>query len=183
MTPILGIMASQISGHLYTYAPTGSMFHIASTTLSTATTSITFSSIAADYTHLQIRGINLASVTNENVRIQFNSDTGSNYSYHYLYGNGSSAGASGTASTAYSLIGLNGSTSAAGAYVVDVLDYANTNKYKTTRSLTGNDQNGSGYAMLISGNWRSTSAISTITISPLSGTFNTYTSFALYGVK
>ena len=162
---------------------TGSMFHIASTTLSTATASITFSSIAADYTHLQIRGINLASVTNENVRIQFNSDTGSNYSYHYLYGNGSSAGASGTANTAYSLIGLNGSTSAAGAYVVDVLDYANTNKYKTTRSLTGNDQNGSGYALLVSGNWRSSSAISTITISPLSGNFNTYSSFSLYGVK
>ena len=180
MTPILGIMASQISGHL---ATPNNYESIATTTLSTTASSITFSSISATYTHLQIRGINLASVTNENVRIQFNSDTGSNYSYHYIYGNGSSAGASGTASTAYLLIGLNGSTSAAGACVVDVLDYANTNKYKTTRSLIGNDQNGSGYALLISGNWRSTSAISTITISPLSGTFNTYTSYALYGVK
>ena len=68
-----------------------------------------------------------------------------------------------------------------GTFIVDILDYANTNKYKTMRALDGFDANGSGYAVLWSGNWRSTSAVSTITIT--GGTFAQYSSFALYGIK
>jgi hypothetical protein len=64
------------------------------------------------------------------------------------------------------------------------LDYANTNKYKTTRSIGGNDNNGSGFVSLISGLWLSTSAISNIEIIPLNGTLWTqYSHFALYGIK
>jgi hypothetical protein len=53
MTPMLGIMASQISGHLVT----NSYESIQTVTVSTATPSITFSSIPATYKHLQIRGL------------------------------------------------------------------------------------------------------------------------------
>ena len=68
-------------------------------------------------------------------------------------------------------------------FIIDILDYANTNKYKTNTSLSGLDTNNAQYAdiRLNSGNWRNTAAVSTITISGM--TFGTYSSFALYGVK
>jgi hypothetical protein len=65
---------------------------------------------------------------------------------------------------------------------MDILDYANTNKFKTTRTLEGYDANGSGNVSLTSGLWQSTSAINSITITAV-GTFNQYSQFALYGVK
>jgi hypothetical protein len=67
--------------------------------------------------------------------------------------------------------------------VVDLLEYNNTNIYKTLRGLGGDDANGSGYISLNSGNWRSTSAINGIKIYPDTGNFKQYSSFALYGIK
>ena len=180
-------MASQISGHLY--APTGSMYHIASTTLSTTAASVTFSSIAADYTHLQIRMIarDTRSVTLEGYTIQFNGDTVGNYSDHSLYGDGSSAAAfantSATFMSPYAIASANATASVFGASVIDILDYANTNKYKTIRSLTGVDNNGSGVIGFSSGNWRNTAAITSVTVGAQVGTWVAYSSFSLYGVK
>ena len=186
--PVLGIFASQITGHLY--APTGSMYHIASTTLSTTATDVTFGSIPADYTHLQIRGIARLSSASNYGEITFNSDTAANYTFHKINGNGSSAsayGASGTNSIYLDYLAYNSTTASAfGVFVVDILDYLNTNKYKTVRTLAGNDGNGNGGISFTSGVWRSTSAISTLTIKGYNnGTdpFVTYSSFALYGVK
>jgi hypothetical protein len=68
--------------------------------------------------------------------------------------------------------------------VVDILDYANTNKYKTVRSLGGIDNNGSGFLMYNSGLWMNTSAITSLSFtfdSP--NTFTEYTQFALFGIK
>jgi hypothetical protein len=181
--PILGIIASQISGHLF--APSGAYDSIATTTLSTATSTITFSSIPATYTHLQLRGIFNSSVTAQAL-LRLNSDSGSNYSYHQLEGNGSSAVAgAGTSTTSiiHFVNGMESGTTAGSAFVVDILDYANTNKYKTTRALTGTDKNGSGQIFLVSGNWRNTAAVTDISLTTNSGTFAQYTQVALYGVK
>jgi hypothetical protein len=118
--------------------------------------------------------------------MRFNSDTGSNYSQHYLYGDGSTAGAGGSANTSYTDIGYYPSETANTFMVgvVDILEYANTNIYKTMRVLQGVDVNGSnGQLALKSGGWRNTNAISTITITPPFGTFAQYSSFALYGIK
>jgi hypothetical protein len=152
---------------------------------------VTFSSIPATYTHLQIRGLGRSTnaVTDENLVIQFNSDTANNYNLHNVYGNGSTVGANATVNYASSYFSrVTGGSSSAnifGAFVVDILDYANTNKYKTNRSLSGHDQNGSGYMTLMSGAWRSTSAITSITIKVDSAGANIaqYSQFALYGVK
>ncbi len=101
MAPILGIYASQISGHLF--APSGAYDSIATTTVgSGGTASVTFSSISQTYTHLQIRWLmrsNRASGTNDGLQVRFNSDTGSNYSNHLLYGDGSGAYAAAGANT------------------------------------------------------------------------------------
>jgi len=141
--------------------------------------SIEFTSIPSTYTHLQIRALakndGLASIS-----IRFNGDSGSNYSWHRLYGNGTSAISGGSANAQPQILG--GVLDVQfGSTIIDILDYVNTSKYKTTRSLSGFDNNGSGWVGLWSGNWMNTAAISSITIT--SGTISQYSQFALYGIK
>ena len=153
--------------------------------------SIAFSSIPSTYKHLQIRGITRSTSTGSGTEaslVTFNSDSGSNYSYHTLRGDGSSATATGSASTTFMVfwgsVHAGDTANTFGASVVDVLDYADTNKYKTLRALGGIDTNTTvDYIVLSSGNWRSTSAVNAITISCASGNFAQYSSFALYGIK
>ena len=120
--------------------------------------------------------------------MRFNSDTGSNYAFHTLSGNGSTASATGSATqTSFNdfMRAASNSLTAGifGVAVVDILDYANTNKYKTLRALQGGDSNGAGMVGITSGVWMSTAAISTITINPSGGTAIQYSSFALYGIN
>ena len=117
--------------------------------------------------------------------IAFNGDNASsNYSYHYVLGDGSTAGAgSGVSQNQGRFTAAAGTTpSYPTAMVMDILDYANTNKYKTVRHLFAWDGNGTGYVEFDSNNWRSTNAITSITFTP-ANSFNTDSSFALYGVK
>jgi hypothetical protein len=169
---------------------------IATTTLGSATASVTFTSIPATYTHLQIRcytQIVRATFGIASGSVQFNSDTGSNYSTHYLRGLGSGGGDSGgTANTTYMVMsdGMWGTSTGGtfGVSIIDVLDYANTSKYKTAKALSGTDYNGviagyGGFVGLLSGSWRNTNAITSITFTSTDGNLNTYSSFALYGIK
>jgi len=182
-------MLNTISGLLSGGAPAGGDYEsIASTTVGAGGSStITFSSIPSTYSHLQIRVMSVTSASTPNATMRYNSDTGSNYTGHQLYGSGAVAGSNiqGSGSnpqTSIAIVQLGNSTQA-GVGVIDVLDYANTNKYKTVRSLSGYDANGSGFIILRSGAWMSTSAISSITLTADSGNFNEYSSFALYGIK
>ena len=170
---------------------------IATTTLTTASSSITFSSIPATYTHLQLRIICRSSSGNnyDNIFMSFNSDSGSNYTSHYLAGNGATADAyAWTSDTKIQSFYTAGGTAGSNVFaisVIDILDYANTSKYKTTRHLNGFDNNGTGtgnYAKgtvdLSSGLWQNTSAISSINLQINGGVnFTQYSSFALYGIK
>jgi len=179
MSPILGIYASQISGHL---AAPGSYYSIATQTVSGATSSVTFSSIPSTYTHLQLRITALGGQNGNSLSVQFNGDTGTSYSYHYVTGNGSSVSAGGYAGGT-SLFGdaVGWRNGYPAALIVDIFDYTNTNKNKTARALNGTDANGSGEIALNSSAWYSTSAINAIRLYS-GGTFNTGT-FALYGVN
>jgi hypothetical protein len=146
---------------------------------------VEFTSIPATYAHLQVRFIHTVTNGNTPTFIVFNSDTGSNYSRHYLSANGSTVYAGGDASqTDADIFGyvLGSSTTNPTAGIVDILDYANTNKYKTVRSLVGCDQNGSGEIGFVSNSWQSTSAITSIKIDA-DYNFQEYSSFALYGIK
>lgn len=149
--------------------------------------SVSFTGIPSTYTHLQVRVISRLSTATSGGRITFNSDSAANYSRHYLEGTGSSAvsGAS-TSASFMDILTSPVSTDTANVFsanIIDILDYANTNKYKTVRNLAGLDINGTGYVDLWSGNWRSTAAIASITFTPQAGNFVQYSSFALYGVK
>lgn len=162
----------------------GDFESIATVTAGSAVASIEFTSIPATYTHLQIRGIARNTVTTANTNIQFNSDTANNYAHHDLSGDGASASSGASSSGPQIFVGSQITTANIFAsFVFDILDYANTNKYKTVRGLTGYDANGSGNTKLISGHWRSTSAVTSIKIFPGSNNLAQYSSFALYGVK
>ena len=150
--------------------------------------SITFSSIPSTYQHLQLR--TLAKHSNaldlDDSLVRFNSDSGSNYYvFHQLRGNGASAtaAAGGTGTSMYVLPVTGSTVSTFAAGVMDILDYDDANKYKTVRTLTGYDANGSGNIFLRSALWMNTAAVTSITITPPSGTFDQYSSFALYGIK
>ena len=194
MTPVYKLSASSITGRTTygsmlagntAYVLPGDFESIATSTPS-GTGTLTFSSIPATYAHLQIRGIYSGSVVERSLLLRFNSDTAGNYSWHELSGNGTSAGAGAGANATGIYVGYASNTTTntyPSPFVIDILDYANTNKYKTVRSLNGNDLNGSGWAILYSGNWRSTSAVDSITLYLNSGNYNTYSHFALYGIR
>ena len=155
--------------------------------------SITFSNIPQNFTHLQLRMVGQFNSTGD-VDIQLNGDsTSGNYSYHLMYGSGSGNGATAlTTSTSYGMYAGYGNVggNAFFAGVVDLLDYTNTAKSKVSRSFFGVDNSGSGFAMLNSGLWYkagsgvNSDAITSIKIySKDAVNFQQYSQVALYGIK
>jgi hypothetical protein len=153
--------------------------------------SVTFSSIPADYSHLQIRGIvrtERTGIVNDTLYVYFNTDTANqdNYARHILYGTGASALAAGDVdNSGVTTAAANDATSGVFAgFVIDILDYANTNKNTTVRTLAGFDNNGSGQVRLGSTLWVNTAAITTIKFDNSGGNdIAQYSHFALYGIK
>jgi len=189
MSPIPGIVASQITGHLVT----NSFESIQTVTVGAGgQSSISFTSIPSTYKHLQVRWLGRQSGANTGyaVNLRINGTSSANYTYHRIRGNGSAA----SASAATSQTGIEvGATSAAnstagmfGAGIIDILDYTDTNKYKTIRSLQGTDQNSSTDSNIFFHSGfltSSTSAVSQIDLIPDGTSFVQFSSFALYGVK
>jgi hypothetical protein len=183
--PILGVIASSTRQGQAT--DTGAMFPIASRIVTgTAVSSISFTSIPATYTHLQVRYMVFGqSSTAQYFRL--NGDTGANYARHLLVTGGSTVNAYAAASVneLWPNAGIN-TSSFPTVGVVDILDYKNTSKYKTTRTLGGVDNNGgatNNEIGLSSGLWMNTNAVTSITFFPLSGNYTQYTHIALYGIK
>lgn len=192
--PIFGVTASSNMSTKLT-----DFYQIATTTLANSTTStITFSSIPQTYTHLQIRYMAKGTSTGggypTGLSLTLNADTTANYSNHNLRGDGASAasGYAGSGSTSADAViiipgkATSNDNTTFGVGVVDILDYANTNKFKTLRGLNGGDFNGSGSVFFGSSNWRSTSAITSITLTcdaTYLTNFLTNSNFSLYGVK
>ena len=185
--PILGITASSQSGSLLAT----SYESISTITVgSGGSASINFTSIPATYTHLQVRAIlrSTRALSQAGLILRLNSDTGNNYSWHGLVGDGSSLSAFDTQGLpSFMYLGEhpagNASSSMFGTVVIDILDYANTNKYKTVRTLSGQDRNTTGEVRLLSGNWRNTNAVTGITIKEDISNIAEFSSIALYGIK
>lgn len=168
---------------------------ISTTTLGVSATSISFSSIPTNYTHLQVRVVgrtDYASGT-DTLKLVFNGTGGTNYWSHWMnQDNASSVYTTNTGAAGIAYISLQnfpGNTAPAssfGSSIIDIPDYQDTNKYKTARnisgmiSFTGNPWS----ANFMSGWFNSTAAITSITVSPLNGTnLVAGTRIALYGVK
>ena len=154
--------------------------------------SISFTSIPSTYKHLQIRAISRSSRNDSSAFatwvMNVNSDTGSNYTYHRLYGNGTSAaadGGGGFGATYFYQMPTVTTSNIFGVGVWDILDYSSTSKNKTIRFLGGSDLNGNGFVSLGSGLWmNNTAAISSLSFTIDGGSnFTQYSHFALYGIK
>jgi hypothetical protein len=175
----------------------GGMDAIGVSVLSADTASYTFSNIPQTYTHLQLRAFVKTNrgVTYDSINLRANSDTGANYAAHEMSGDGRpyiSVGGSGSATSAYIARvpgNVSGHENKFGIVIIDILDYTNTNKHKTFRSLYGYELalgSGSigGINGMNSGLWRSTDAINSLNIRPESGTtLLTYSNFTLYGIR
>jgi hypothetical protein len=177
MPLILGIVASG------NYPRVTSAYESIATSNPAGSNTLTFSSIPSTYKHLQVRIIAAASDGLQGGYMQFNGTT-SPYYTHYIGGNGSTASAGGLSNNfIYSY--FYGSGSSMAVSVIDILDYTSTNKNKTTRSLVGYDNNGSGTVQLYSGLWypATPAAVTSITFNSTGTNFQTGTQFALYGIK
>jgi hypothetical protein len=159
---------------------------IATTTLGSAQASVTFSTISGSYTDL-VLVINWGeSTSGDNSFLRFNSDTGSNYSNTELYGTGSSAGSQRRSNATFMdinrAIGGDGTNIYSNA-IINIQNYSNTTTYKTAL-LRSNLATGTypGVDAFV-GLWRSTSAITSITILPASNNLLSGSTFTLYGIK
>jgi len=169
----------------------GGMIPLSTVAVTSATANITFSDIPQTYEHLQIRLFARGTNADANIdgRMEYNGDTNAaNYTFHLLRGNGSSATASGSNASAtphaFSCNSGGSGASMFGVAIIDILDYANTNKYTTMRSLTGEDENGGGNIYLRSTLWMNTNAITSIKLTPqATNNFAQYSHAALYGIK
>jgi hypothetical protein len=156
-----------------TYTP------IATQTLTGATSSVSFSSIASTYTDLVLI-IDGTVGSNCGIQLRFNSDSGSNYSFTRMTGDGSSASSDRSSSATFMELGYYVS-STRNMNIVQIMNYSNTTTNKTVLNRASAQTVNIGaqaYAEL----WRNTSAINAISLSA-SGNFSTGSTFTLYGIK
>lgn len=178
------LYTSALAGNSAVQLDKGSMDPIQTITLASASASIDFTGIPQTYRHLQLRGmITLSALGSGDAFFRYNGDTANNYSRHALYGNGTSALVYAEAPTSIQPANYANGTAQPSCFVIDILDYANNNKFKTMRGSCGNELNGSGIVMFNSGIWRSTSAVTSINIYQNVGSFGINSSFALYGIN
>jgi hypothetical protein len=151
---------------------------IASTTLGSTATTVTFSSIPSTYTDLVLVCNPLS--TSGDTYFQLNGDTGTNYSLTYLTANGTTVYSGRTTSANYIYLDWLATSTTTGAtnYIVNFMNYANTTTNKTT---IGRENNATAGVGTIVGLWRSTVAINSIKITAL-GTLQAGTTYNLYGI-
>jgi hypothetical protein len=160
---------------------------ISTTTVGVAGAStIDITGIPSTYKHIQIRGL-IKATTGSQVNFRLNSDSTANYARHGLAGDGASIASYGNANfTYFSALNYTGLPTAAnifGTVVIDIFDYADTNKRKTVRVFCGQDSNGGGEIGLNSGVWFSTSAVTSVNLSLPSGNFVQYSTLSIYGIN
>lgn len=157
---------------------------IATTTLGSAAASIAFTSITSAYTDLRLVVTSLANAGTIGGMIRFNSDSGSNYSYSRMTGNGTAASSTRVSNftqlnTAFS---GNATTTIPMLQTVDIFSYAGLTN-KTVLVTSQSDQNGSGAVERSCGLWRNTAAITRIDVFPNSANnFAAGTTATLYGI-
>jgi hypothetical protein len=159
---------------------------IATTTLGSAASSITFSSISSAYTDLRLVFTGITPNGGTYYHARFNSDTAGNYSYTALYGSGSGALSNRESNrTNIPIAGYvaGGTSTTIPTFVtMDIASYASST-YKTSLITYSGDFNGSGDVVRMVGLWRSTSAITSVTITSNFSTFGVGATATLYGIK
>jgi hypothetical protein len=147
---------------------------------------VTFSSIVGTYTDLVIKAsvrTNRGDDAIDGLVLQFNGDTGANYTNRELFGSGSTAGSN----TAVRVGLIDGSLATSNTFSsteIYIPNYAGSNnKSVSADSVTENNAT-AAYQTLDAFLWSNTSAITSILFKQSNGTaFVEYTTFYLYGIK
>jgi hypothetical protein len=155
--------------------------NIATTTLGSVQETVTFSSISGTYTDLVLVCWTKSPTADVGLSMRFNSDSGSNYSYTQIAGNGSAAASNRESNKTYARFGNNIQTN--GTYTkADIQNYSNSTTFKTILSRSGDSRSGGTVAFV--NLWRSTSPITSLTVFPEGGgSFGSGSTFTLYGIK
>lgn len=158
---------------------------IATTTLGSDTATVSFTNISGNYTDLVlVTDFATDSAGTYNHYLQFNSDTGSNYSHTVLYGNGTAAGSARQSNTTAIYAGTWSSaigTSDREIVIIAISNYSNTTTFKTTLARWNSATVETGVGV---GIWRSTSAITSILFKGYAtAKYKAGSTFTLYGVK
>jgi len=151
---------------------------IASITLGSSASSITFSSIPQDYRDLVLVLDGSTTVTT-NVDITINADTASNYSFVTMEGDGSSPNSNSNSDNNRLTVGTSFDTEQ-GTIILQFMDYSATDKHKTFLERFSNVNHG---AMAAAFRYANISAITSVEIFTSGGSFNTGTTLALYGIE
>ena len=152
---------------------------IATQTLGSATSSVTFSSIPSTYTDLFLVFEGTCTSGVVGCVLRFNSDTSTNYSYTILSGDGSSASSSRSSNQTTMQVG--GMTSSSRSIMTaSINNYSNAT---TNKSVLSRQASATLETRAYAGLWRSTAAISTILVSTSTDTFVAGSTFSLYGIK
>jgi hypothetical protein len=162
----------------YGAAPT--YVKIASYTTPGTTASYTFTNIPQGYTDLVLVTAGVGSGT-ENLECYINGDTGNNYSFTYIYGDGTTAASGRNANTNRIVVGRLGTTVSHG--IAHFQNYSSSQMRKTVLTRKGK---GNEIAMLFSNVWLSNNPITSLQIfgagSPAKTMSAGYT-ISLYGIK
>ena len=156
--------------------PTPTYKPLATVTLASTATSITFSSIPATYRDL-VLVINGKATAAASLRIRVNSDTGNNYLWLRMIGE--AAGVfSDSSSPANFLDGGNPSTTEGYMSITQFMDYSATDKHKTT--LHRINFPATTHTLTNAGKWLNTAAITSIQV--YNPTFAVGFTASLYGI-
>jgi hypothetical protein len=141
-------------------------------------TQLVMSSIPSTYTDLVLVVSGSLNAAN-NFLLQLNGDTAANYSYTYLFGDGSAASSSRGSNTTTSVLNYVGTGQS--TTIINIMNYANSTTYKTTISRGSDAAVGTMASVVL---WRSTAAITSITLKAgNTSTFNAGSTFTLYGIQ
>jgi len=166
--------------------PTPAYTPLATVTLDSSTSAITFSSIPATYRDLALV-VNGSLNGLAGMRARINGDTGNNYALHGLNGTGSSViSFAGTSTSSILLMSNTGSSATANAFgagVADILDAFSTSKNTTVRTFGGGPDGGNELG-IASGVFLNTASITSLTLfSGTSSNLVAVTRVSLYGLK
>jgi len=161
---------------------------IATSTISGSTATVTFSSITGSYTDLVLVIMGGCPSNGDNLFLRFNSDSGSNYSFTELLGNGSSASSARASSitAAYLQSSIGGANDLGQNYIANIMNYSNSTTYKTVISRANQNVAGSSYpgTGAYVNLWRNTAAITSVLVGRTgSGNLLNGSVITLYGIK
>jgi hypothetical protein len=156
--------------------PTNTYTPIASVTLSATASEIVFSGLPQTFRDL-IVVLNGTGTVSDNQRARFNGDTSSIYTTVFARGNGSSATSGTSSDTQFTFGEIDNSVVCTN--IMQVMDYAQTNKHKTVLQRSNDTTNS---VFMFAGRYASTNAVTSISLYPASGSYNSGTTFTVFGV-